>query len=75
MRGMTTHREPTPTARPTDTRPVRTTVDMAPDRHRQLKLWAVTEGVSLVDVWRALADELAESPDLADRIRTRLTAQ
>ena len=50
-------------------KPVRVTVDLAPDLHNQLKVWAATESVKLSEVFRALAGELLTDAELAERVR------
>lgn len=53
-------------------KPVRTTIDLAPDLHNQLKVWVATEGVKLAEVWRAMAERLLHDPAAADEIRLRI---
>lgn len=50
-------------------KPVRVTVDLAPDLHNQLKVWVATEGVKLSEVFRALGTQLLEDDELAERVR------
>lgn len=60
---------PAPRLKAPRVKPVRITVDLAPDLHNQLKIWAATEGVKLSDVVRALASELLSDEQLAERVR------
>ncbi|HEY9263975.1 MAG TPA: hypothetical protein VIQ11_05155 [Mycobacterium sp.] len=50
-------------------KPVRITVDLAPDLHNQLKVWTATESVKLSDVFRALSSRMLSDPALAAQIR------
>lgn len=59
-------------ALPPRTKPVRFSLDLAPDLHRRLKLWAVEADASVVDVLRILADRMLDDPDLADQVRRDL---
>ncbi|MGH4001613.1 MAG: hypothetical protein ACRDTJ_29595 [Pseudonocardiaceae bacterium] len=49
--------------------PIRTTIDLAPDLHQRLKVWAATDSVKLSEVFRALVHQLLEDPALADDVR------
>jgi hypothetical protein len=51
---------------------VRLTVDLDAARHRRLKAFAFEEDAKNTEVMRALLDELATAPDLAERVRERL---
>lgn len=60
-------------------RPVRITVDLDPAAHQQLTRWCTDAAADLgrarvpaAEVFRAFLDELADDPELADRIRGRL---
>lgn len=55
---------------------VRFTLDLTEDRHAFLKRFAEESGagVRASQVMRALLDELADSPDLAKRVRVRIQA-
>lgn len=62
---------------PRPPKPVRVTLDLDEDRHAFLKRFAADSGpgVGSARVLRALLDELAEDPDLAARVRTRIWAE
>lgn len=51
-------------------KPVRITVDLAPDLHNQLKVWAATESVKLSEVVRALSSRLLTDEALAAQVRS-----
>ena len=61
-----------PAALPPRTKPVRFSLDLAPDLHRRLKLWAVEADANVVDVLRILAARMLDDPDLADQVRRAL---
>ena len=50
-------------------KPVRITVDLAPDLHNQLKVWSAQENVKLSEVVRALSSRMLADPALAAQIR------
>lgn len=50
-------------------KPVRITVDLAPDLHNQLKVWSAQENVKLSEVVRALSSRMLADQDLAAQIR------
>ena len=50
-------------------KPVRITVDLAPDLHNQLKVWSAQENVKLSEVVRALSSRMLADPALATQIR------
>jgi len=53
-------------------KPVRITVDLAPDLHRRLKVWAVESDASLADVLRILATRMLDDHDQGDAVRRAL---
>ena len=64
--------------------PVRLSVDLAPAQYQAITAWPAESGipeaagvlkVPTVEVFRALAAELLEDPDLQDRIRGRVIAE
>lgn len=57
---------------PPRSKPVRITLDLAPDLHRRLKLWSVQESATTADVLRTLAGRLLNDPELADAVRRAL---
>jgi hypothetical protein len=61
---------------PRPEKPVRFTLDLAEDRHAFLKRFAEESGagVRASQVMRALLDELAEGPNLAAKVRSRIWA-
>lgn len=51
---------------------VRYTVDLDPELHRVLKLYALDAGAKSAEVVRALLEELRDDPDLAARLQQRI---
>lgn len=57
---------------------VRTTVDMAPEMHHELRAWCLNSGLpaaKLAGVLRALTDRLLRDPDLSAAIKHDLQAR
>lgn len=53
--------------------PVRITVDLEPDLHKRLKLWAVEAGDSkLAEVVRVLVEEMLDDPNLAELVHRKV---
>jgi hypothetical protein len=70
--------EPAPAAarsRPRPPKPVRYTLDLAPEDHQFLKRFAVDAGVNASAVVRALLGQLRDDPELADRVRSEAWSQ
>ncbi|HWD83260.1 MAG TPA: hypothetical protein VG497_30380 [Kribbella sp.] len=59
----------------TRTKPVRTTVDLAPEMHLELRTWCLHAGVRATQagVLRALAARLLHDPELSAAIKADLT--
>jgi len=57
-----------------DTQRVRVTIDLAPDLHREMKVWVAQQGhrATLAKVYRALSDELLTNPGLAVAVLARI---
>jgi hypothetical protein len=55
-------------------KPVRITVDLEPATHKAAKLASVEMSAPLAAVIRALLDELADDPELVERVRARTVA-
>lgn len=53
---------------PANAKPIRLTVDLAPELHRFLKLYAVDAGAKGAVVVRALLEELRDDPELSERV-------
>jgi hypothetical protein len=54
-------------------KPVRITVDLEPDLHRRLKVWAVeSDDSKLAEVVRVLAERMLDDPELAEQVRQDL---
>lgn len=71
-----------PAEAPGTVRPVRTTVDLTPDMHRQLKQWAANAadelGVAelpLAEVFRALIRRLTTDPELSKAVAEDLRSR
>jgi hypothetical protein len=65
----------TTTETPARTRPVRITVDLDPEMHRQLRIWCVNSGLSAATqagVLRALAARLMSDPELSAAVAADL---
>jgi hypothetical protein len=56
--------------RPRPPKPIRFTLDLAPDDHRFLKRFAMDTEVNAAVIVRALLDQLRDDPDLAARVRS-----
>lgn len=59
----------------TRTKPVRITVDLDPEMHRQLRIWCVNSGLpaaTQAGVLRALAARLMNDPELSASIAAEL---
>jgi hypothetical protein len=56
--------------RPRPPKPIRYTLDLAPDDHRFLKRFAVDAEVNASVIVRALLGQLRSDPDLAARVRS-----
>ena len=54
-------------------KPVRITVDLDPELHRFLKMYALDSGARGAAVVRALLEELGEDPELSSRVTDRLS--
>ena len=54
-------------------KPVRLTVDLDPELHRFLKLYAVDAGAKGSEVVRALLEELRDEPGLSERVLERIS--
>lgn len=54
-------------------KPVRLTVDLNPELHRFLKLYAVDAGAKGAEVVRALLEELRDEPELSERVLERIS--
>jgi hypothetical protein len=62
---------PQPTGpRPRPPKPIRYTLDLAPDDHRFLKRFAMDAEVNASVIVRALLGQLRSDPDLAARVRS-----
>jgi hypothetical protein len=73
------HSAPLPAAAPVHTKPVRSTVDLAPARHAALKQWAGQAAIDIgqarvttQDVLGALVFRLLTNDDLAEQIKQDL---
>jgi hypothetical protein len=65
-------------ALPGRTKPVRITVDLDPEMHRQLRIWCVNSGLpaaTQAGVLRALAARLMTDPELSAAIGAELAEQ
>jgi hypothetical protein len=59
-----------PRSRPRPPKPVRYTLDLAPDDHQFLKRFALDAEVNASAVVRALLGQLRGDPELAERVRS-----
>ena len=54
-------------------KPVRVTVDMEPDLHKRIKVWAVeSDDLKLAEVVRVLIEEMLDKPELAELVRRKV---
>jgi hypothetical protein len=68
-----------PRVAPPRVKPVRITIDLEPDLHRRVKVWATEHDARLADVVRALAGRMLDDEQLAlavlDDIRSNAAMQ